>query len=105
MSKRANPEAFASEPETIGNVKVSRPQNGAEYLASLDDGREVFIYGDKVKKVTEHPAFRNTARMVARLYDAVHDDKHKDKITGADRHRQWRHDPCVFQGAEDRWTT
>src|ERR1019366_2433523 len=38
------------------------------------------IYGEKVKDVTKHPAFRNTARMIARLYDALHDDKHKHKI-------------------------
>ena len=30
--------------------------------------------------MTIHPAFRNTARMIARLYDALHDPKHKDKI-------------------------
>src|SRR5579862_5868033 len=72
--------AEAIRPEAIGNVKVSRPQNGAEYLESLRDGRTVYIYGEKVKDVTTHPAFRNTSRMVARLYDAMHDDKHKDKI-------------------------
>jgi aromatic ring hydroxylase len=77
---RANPETFASEPTTIGKVAVKRPQNGAEYLESLNDGREVFLYGDRVKDVTKHPAFRNTARMVARLYDALHDPKRKDKI-------------------------
>ncbi len=49
------------------------PMTGAEYLASLDDGREVYIYGERVGNVAEHPAFRNTARMVARLYDAMHD--------------------------------
>jgi 4-hydroxyphenylacetate 3-monooxygenase len=43
-----------------------------EYLESLRDGREVWIYGERVKDVTTHPAFRNTARMVARLYDALH---------------------------------
>ena len=80
MSLRASPEAFAAEPTTIGKADVKRPQNGTEYLESLDDGREVFIYGERVKKVTEHPAFRNTSRMVARLYDAMHDPKHKDKI-------------------------
>src|SRR5690606_22993992 len=37
--------------------------------------REVYIYGERVKDVTTHPAFRNTARMVARLYDALHDPK------------------------------
>ena len=47
---------------------------------SLRDGREVYIYGERVKDVTTHPAFRNTARMIARLYDALHDDKRKDKL-------------------------
>jgi aromatic ring hydroxylase len=50
------------------------PYTGAEFLASLDDGREVWIYGERVKNVAEHPAFRNCARMLARLYDALHDD-------------------------------
>ena len=48
------------------------PYTGKEYLDSLDDGREVWIYGERVKNITEHPAFRNTARMIARLYDALH---------------------------------
>ena len=66
-------EAFAAEPETTGKVKVASPQTGADYLASLADDREVYIYGERVADVTSHPAFRNTARMVARLYDALHD--------------------------------
>ena len=57
-----------------------RPFTGAEYLASLNDGREVYIYGERVGDVTTHPAFRNTARMVARLYDALHDDKRKHRL-------------------------
>src|SRR6201991_4802746 len=73
-------EAFAQRPDTTGAIKASRPQNGAEYLDSLRDDRAVYIYGEKVKDVTTHPAFRNTARMVARLYDALHDDKRKDKM-------------------------
>ncbi len=28
-----------------------------------------------MRDVTEHPAFRNSARSVARLYDALHDPK------------------------------
>ena len=50
------------------------PYTGAEFLESLDDGREIWIYGDRVEKIAEHPAFRNTARMLARLYDALHAD-------------------------------
>ena len=76
----ADREAFARKPETIGKVAVSRPQTGAEYLASLSDGREVYIYGERVKDVTKHEAFRNTSRMVARLYDALHDPERSKKI-------------------------
>src|SRR5262245_30113092 len=74
------PEAFAARPETTGKVKVASPQTGADYLASLSDGREVYIYGERVKDVTKHQAFRNTARMVARLYDALHDPKRREKL-------------------------
>src|SRR4051794_18097777 len=76
----ADAAAFAAKPETTGNVAVKAPQTGAEYLASLADDRAVFIYGERVKDVTKHPAFRNTARMVARLYDALHDPARKDKL-------------------------
>ncbi|MDX3190776.1 4-hydroxyphenylacetate 3-hydroxylase N-terminal domain-containing protein [Streptomyces sp. MN03-5084-2B] len=59
----------------------SRPLNGAEYLESLRDDREIYLYGERVKDVTAHPAFHNPARMVARLYDALHDPKTKDVLT------------------------
>ncbi|EDQ2702017.1 hypothetical protein S810_003783, partial [Salmonella enterica subsp. enterica] len=36
-----------------------RPLTGEEYLKSLQDGREIYIYGERVKDVTTHPAFRN----------------------------------------------
>src|SRR3990172_3329936 len=57
-------EAFARKPSTIGKVAASAPQTGEEYLASLRDGRTVYIYGERVADVTTHPAFRNPARMV-----------------------------------------
>ena len=63
-----------------GTQPSAKPQTGSEYLDSLRDDRTVFIYGERVKDVTKHPAFRNTARMVARLYDALYDPKHADKI-------------------------
>ena len=78
---RGTKESFAAQAETVGKSKVARPQNGAEYLESLRDGREVYIYGERVKDVTVHPAFRNTARMNARLFDALHDPKHKEVLT------------------------
>ncbi len=72
--------AAAASPDDTGSVRYDRPQNGKEYLESLRDGREVYVYGDRVKDVTTHPAFRNTARMTARLFDALHDPAHKDKL-------------------------
>ena len=59
-----------------------RPFTGAEFLESLRDGREVYIYGERVKDVTKHPAFRNAAVSVAKLYDALHDGKTRDVLTG-----------------------
>ena len=58
-----------------------KPFTSSEYLDSLRDGREIWIYGERVKDVTKHPAFRNTVRMLARLYDALHDER-KDIICG-----------------------
>ena len=58
-----------------------RPFTGKEYLESLRDGREVYIYGERVDDVTTHPAFRNAARTIAKLYDALHDPKTKDGLT------------------------
>ena len=62
---------------------ATRPMTGAEYLESLRDGREIWLYGEHVKDVTTHPAFRNTARMIARLYDALHDTTLRDVLTTA----------------------
>ena len=60
-----------------------RPFTGSEYLASLSDGREIYIYGERVDDVTTHPAFRNAARSIARLYDALHDPRSKEVLTWA----------------------
>ena len=69
-----------SKPEDVIAGK-NRPFTGKEYLESLRDDREVYIYGERVKDVTAHPAFRNAARSIAKLYDALHDPKHKDVLT------------------------
>lgn len=56
-------------------------RTGAEYLERLRDGREVWIDGERVADVTTHPAFRNTARSIAGLYDMTHDPRHADVLT------------------------
>ncbi|MEQ8347421.1 MAG: 4-hydroxyphenylacetate 3-hydroxylase N-terminal domain-containing protein [Sneathiellaceae bacterium] len=59
----------------VGKGKVAAPYTGAEFLDSLQDGREIYIHGERVKDITKHPAFRNSARMVARWYDRLHEKK------------------------------
>ncbi|WP_460993544.1 4-hydroxyphenylacetate 3-hydroxylase N-terminal domain-containing protein, partial [Sinomonas soli] len=44
------------------------------------DDREVWIYGERVKDVTTHPAFRNSVRSAARLYDAMHTPGVQEKL-------------------------
>jgi 4-hydroxyphenylacetate 3-monooxygenase len=65
-------------PEDV--IGAARPFTGAQYLESLRDGREVYVYGERVQDVTAHPAFRNAARSIARLYDALHDAQTRDVL-------------------------
>ena len=44
-------------------------KSGNEHLASLRDGRAVYIGAERVDDVTTHPAFRNAARSMAAIYD------------------------------------
>ncbi|MDH7797743.1 MULTISPECIES: 4-hydroxyphenylacetate 3-hydroxylase N-terminal domain-containing protein [unclassified Beijerinckia] len=71
---------MGTKPEDILAGK-NRPFTGAEFLESLRDGREVWIYGERVKDVTKHPAFRNAAVSIAKLYDALHDERSKGVLT------------------------
>ena len=48
---------------------MSDCKTGAEHIRSLKDGRTVHIDGKLVGDVTEHPAFRNSVRSAASLYD------------------------------------
>jgi 4-hydroxyphenylacetate 3-monooxygenase len=56
-------------------------RSGAEYLRSLDDGRQVFVDGERVADVTKHPAFREAARSVARLYDIAAAPENRERMT------------------------
>ena len=67
-------------PEKVLKGK-NRPFTGKEYIESLQDDREIYIYGERVKDVTKHPAFRNSVYSISRLYDALHDKKTKRLLT------------------------
>ncbi len=70
----------SSAPENTLKGK-NRPFNGKEYIESLQDEREIYIYGERVKDVTKHPAFRNSVQSIARLYDALHSSESKEILT------------------------
>ncbi len=44
-------------------------RTGQQYMESLHDGRQVFLDGELVPDVVDHPAYRNAVRTTAGLYD------------------------------------
>lgn len=52
---------------------ANRPQTGAEFLASLQDDREVYAYGKRIEDITAHPAYRNSAVSISKLFDSIQD--------------------------------
>src|SRR5437899_6449634 len=56
-------------------------RTGAEYLRSLQDGRQVYVDGERVADVVRHPAFREAARSIARLYDIAAAPDNRERMT------------------------
>jgi len=52
--------------------------SGAEKLARMRDGRKVYVGRQRIEDVTAHPAFREGARTIARLYDLKADPRKRD---------------------------
>ena len=64
-------------------------RTGQEYITGLKDRpREVWLNGERIKDVTEHPALRNGVRSVAALYDMQHDPALREEMTFASA-TQW----------------
>ena len=58
-------------------------RTGSQFLRNLDDGRAVYLDGKRVERVTDHPAFQNAARSVARLYDVQNEPGNRERMTFA----------------------
>lgn len=71
-------------------------KSGTEHLASLRDGRNVFIDGERVDDVTTHSAYRNAVASFAHLYDVQSAPENLELMTfapdGANRriNRAWQ---------------
>ena len=61
-----------------GKVKT-----GADHLAALRDGRQVYIDGELVADVTTHPAFRNAVHQAAALYEYQARPENLERVTFA----------------------
>lgn len=69
------------QPESLPNTLLT----GQAYLDSLNDGREVWYDGARIENVAEHPAYRNAARSIARLYDQLHNPAEKEQLLLTDK--------------------
>ncbi|MGI9421172.1 MAG: 4-hydroxyphenylacetate 3-hydroxylase family protein [Geminicoccaceae bacterium] len=56
-------------------------RTGEQYCASIRDGREVYIDGERVKDVTVHASFKPLVDIRARIYDMQHEKAHRDVMT------------------------
>ena len=56
-------------------------RTGKEHIASLRDGRIIYIGGERVDDVTQHSAFRNAAQTVAAIYDMKADPAKRDVMS------------------------
>jgi len=56
-------------------------KSGPEHLASIRDGRSIYIDGGRVEDVTTHRAFRNVAQSVGGLFDFANDPARRDLMT------------------------
>ena len=65
-------------------IVAPRIMDGARYIDSLRDGREIWLHGEKVSDVTQHPAFRNVVATFAGLYDLQHQAATREIMTYVD---------------------
>jgi 4-hydroxyphenylacetate 3-monooxygenase len=59
------------------------PKDGRMHLESLRDGRDVYLLGERIEDVTQHPAFRNAVATAAHLYDFQCAPANAEKMTFA----------------------
>jgi 4-hydroxyphenylacetate 3-monooxygenase len=71
-------------------------RTGAEFLRSLNDGRQIFLDGESIKKVIQHPAFSGAAHSIAKLFDIAAARDMRERMTfpspktGAPVWRAWQ---------------
>jgi len=59
-------------------------RTGNEYQESLQDGREVWIDGERVRNMSTHPAFKPIIDIRSRMYDMAHEAQFQEQLTYLD---------------------
>lgn len=81
---------------------------GSDYLAAIRDGRRIYVGNELVRDVTSHPAFRNSARSFAEIYDRKRSPEHRDATSyeeGGERFSGWFLKPVDRDGLRKRTET
>lgn len=53
---------------------------GEQFIKSLQDGRAVWLDGERVDKIAGHPAFQGTLNTLKRLFDTLDDPKIQEHV-------------------------
>ena len=74
---------------TVNDNKTTLPlgngvRNGEQYLEGLRDDREVWLQGERVKDVTQHPGLCRSAKTLASFMDRQSDPDYQDIVTYED---------------------
>ncbi|GAB2895206.1 4-hydroxyphenylacetate 3-monooxygenase, oxygenase component [Paraburkholderia jirisanensis] len=59
-------------------------RTGEQYRASIRDGRQIWINGERVNDVTTHPMFKPIVDIRARIYDMAHDKATQETMSYVD---------------------
>ncbi len=76
---------------------------GAQYRASLQDEREVWINGERVKDVTRHPHFEPIIAVRARIYDLAQEPAYRDRMSFADENGERCNTAYRLPRTKDDW--
>jgi 4-hydroxyphenylacetate 3-monooxygenase len=75
----------------LDSDKTQKPQprthslrTGAEFKASLDDGREVWVNGQKLRRVADNPGLAAGIDLLAEMFDDQFDPAHAEDLTVID---------------------
>ena len=56
-------------------------RTGDEYRRSIQDDREIYLNGERIRDVVTHPAFKPLIDIRARIYDMAHDPSTRPVIS------------------------